>query len=218
MNFFSLDSPFARFLYLVADIVTLHILWLVCSLPIVTIGASSTALSYCCMKRIRTDEGYIARNFFRSFKENFRQSTIVWFIMLAVGALLFVDLRIGMQTEGILGKFMLISCSIFIIPCTLCGIYIFPVIAKFENSIKDNLKNALLMSFQSFHYSLLLLLVIGTFALLTVFFRPFIGLMLICGMGLLGYLTSGIFVQLFRRYIPDELKKDADASGINQGS
>src|SRR5699024_1479033 len=107
MNLFSYDSMLSRFLYLVGDIVTLHFLWLLCSLPIVTMGASTTALYYSCMKRIRTNEGYPTRNFFKSFKENFRQSTLIWLGMVIIGLILFFDLRIGMQADGMIGNFMI---------------------------------------------------------------------------------------------------------------
>lgn len=216
MNLFSFDSMFSRFLYFVADIVVLHFLWLLCSLPIVTIGASTTALYYSCMKRIRTNEGYASRNFFKSFKENFRQSTIIWIGLLIIGFIMFADLRIGMQIGGGIGKYMLVSCSIFIIPYVLIALYIFPVQAKFENRIRDNLKNALLMSLQNFHYSLLLVAIIATLVALTLFFRPFIGLMLACGAGFGCFLTSNIFIFIFRKYLPDELEDDAERSGINK--
>ena len=67
MNLFSYNSPLSRFLYFVADIVTLHILWIIYSLPIITIGASTTALYYSCMKRIRTGEGYVSQTFANPF-------------------------------------------------------------------------------------------------------------------------------------------------------
>lgn len=208
MNLFSFDGPVSRFLYLVADIVTLHLLWLLCSLPVITIGASSTALYYACMKRIRTDEGSLTRNFFRAFRSNFLQATLEWLLLLLIGAVLFVDLRVGMAVVGTLGRVMLVSCSVFLIPYVLTAMYLFPVQAKFENRIFDNFKNALLMSLQSFHLSLVLLLLSGTFVLLTLFFRPFLGLMLCCGAGLYGYLSSSVFVQVFRRYLPEELEQD----------
>ena len=88
LNPFSYDGLLVRFLNLVADLVALHVLWLLCSLPIVTIGASTTALYYASMRRIRTDESHVHQNFFRSFRQNFRQSTILWLIMLVVGAVL----------------------------------------------------------------------------------------------------------------------------------
>lgn len=109
---------------------------------------------------------------------------------------------------------MLVSCSALLIPYLLVALYIFPVQAKFENKIADNLKNALLMSLQSFPYSLLLLFIAGTFVVLTLFFPPFMGLMICCGVGLYGYLTSAVFVQIFRRYLPGECDEDIQKTGL----
>lgn len=218
MNLFSFNSWLSRFLYLVADIVLFHVLWIIFSLPVVTIGASTTALYYCCMKRIRRDEGYITRNFIQAFKSNFKQSTLIWLLILLAGAILFTDLRIGMAAGGVVGKFMLISCSILLIPFLCTVLYIFPVQAKFENRIIDNLKNAFLMSLSNFLFTLLLIFIIATFVLLTLTFPPFIGLMMISGIGIYAYLTSGIYVYVFRKYIPEELEEDAQATRIDQES
>lgn len=213
MRLFSFDSLFMRALNFIADLVIMHVLWLVCCLPIVTAGASTTALYYTCMKRMRTKEGYITKNFFHSFRENFRQATILWLIMLAVLFLFVTDLRYAVYLNNFMGKIMLVTCSVFLIPCVLIAIYIFPVLAKFENTIFDNVKNALLMSIRHFPSSLLLLVIYGTFGLLLYMFPPFIGLMLIVGGGLMAYLTSSVFIQIFRKYIPDELEEDLEKSG-----
>lgn len=216
MNIFSFNSWLSRFLYLVADIVLLHILWIICSLPIVTIGASTTALYSSCMKRIRRDEGYITGNFFGAFKSNFRQSTLIWLLLLAIGGILYMDLWIGLSVEGVLGKIMLVSCSMLLIPFFCTVLYIFPVQAKFENRILDNLKNAFLMSLSNFQWTLFLAFILATFVLLTLVFPPFMGLMLIAGIGIFGYLTSCVFVYVFRKYLPDELQEDAMASRMDQ--
>lgn len=216
MNIFSFNSGLSRFLYLVADIVFFHVLWIVFSIPIVTIGASTTALYYCCMKRIRRDEGYITRNFFQAFKSNFKQSTLIWLLILAVGAVLFLDLRIGMAVGGIIGKFMIISCSVLLIPFFCTALYIFPVQAKFENRIIDNLKNAFLMSMSNFVFTLLIIFILATFILLTFTFPPFIGFQMICGSGVFAYLTSSVYVYVFRKYLPTELDEDAEATRIDQ--
>ena len=213
MNLFSYDSLFSRFLYFVADIVTLHILWLIYSIPIVTIGASTTALYYSCMKRIRTGEGYVSKNFRRSFRENFRQSTIIWMILLITVTVFIWDLRIGMALDSTAGTFMLVSCSVFLIPLLLLCIYIFPVQAKFENPVFENIKNALIMSIRHFPCSLLLIAIYGTIIILLFSFPPLAGLLLCCGAGLIGYITSNIFVYIFRKYVPDELENDLEASG-----
>ncbi|MFR8563093.1 MAG: YesL family protein [Blautia sp.] len=213
MNLFSYDSPFSRFLYFIADIVTLHILWVIHSLPVITVGASTTALYYSCMKRIRTGEGYVTKNFRKSFKENFRQSTIIWLILVIAGLLFFIDIRFSIALNNTLGHIMLISCSVFLIPFIFLSLYIFPVQAKFENTIFQNTKNALIMSVRHFFFSLFLIAIYFTIFFLGISFPPFIGLFLCCGAGLTAYLTSNIFIFIFRKYIPEELEHDLEVSG-----
>lgn len=216
MNLFSFDSWLSRFLYFVADVMILHILWIIFSLPIVTIGASTTAVYYSGMKRIRRDEGHVSTNFMKAFKSNFKQSTIIWLLILLTGAILITDLRIGMAVGGVLGKFIIITCSVLLIPFFCTALYIFPVQAKFENRIIDNLKNAFLMSFSNFVYTLLLIFITVTFILLTLTSAPFIGLMIICGLGIYAYITSCIYITIFRKYLPNELKEDIEATKIDQ--
>ena len=213
MNLFSYDSPLSRFLYFIADIVTLHILWVIHSLPVITVGASTTALYYSCMKRIRTGEGYVTKNFRKSFKENFKQSTIIWLILVITGLLFSIDIRFSIALNNTMGQIMLISCSVFLIPFILLSLYIFPVQAKFEITIFQNIKNALIMSVRHFFFSLFLIAIYLTIFFLGISFPPFIGLFLCCGAGLTAYLTSNIFIFIFRKYIPEELEHDLEVSG-----
>lgn len=215
MNLFSYKSLLSKFLYLVADVMILHLLWLICSIPIITIGASSTALYYACMKRTRTDEGYITTNFFKSFKQNFRQSTIIWCIIVCVFSLLFIDISISLQIDGLLGKVLLFTSGFLIIPAIIISIYIFPVQAKFDNSIFNNFKNAIFMSISALPFTIILVAIFLTFLILTLFFVPFIGLMIICGAGLYGYLMSSVFVQIFRKFLPEEQEEDIQKTDIN---
>lgn len=217
MNIFSIDSHLGRFLYWTADIFVLNILWVICSLPIFTIGASTTALYYAMMKRQRRDEGYIHINFFNSFKSNFKQSTVIWLIMLFIGMVLYSDLCIGLyfnNTQGNdIGKIFIISSIILFIPYLFILIYIFPVQAKFENTIKNNLKNALLMSIGHLGYTFLIILIIGSFIFLTLTSRAFIGVEILFGVSLLAFLTGNIFITIFRKHLPNELEEDLEAIG-----
>ena len=81
---FNYDNPVWRFIGKFWDVLILNVLWLVCSIPIVTIGASTTAMYYVTLKLARDEDGYTIRSFFKSFKENFRQATVIWLIFLAV--------------------------------------------------------------------------------------------------------------------------------------
>ncbi len=92
-RFFSMDNKFFTFMNKVADLCILNIICLVCCIPIVTAGASITAMYYVTLKMVRNEEAYIVRSFFKSFKDNFKQATIINLIMIAVGAVLCLDIE-----------------------------------------------------------------------------------------------------------------------------
>ena len=138
---FNLDSPVFSFLNKAADLIWLNILTFICCIPVVTIGASMTALNYVVLKMVRNEEGYITRSYFKSFKENFRQATIIWMIMLAAGLLLGFDLYffLYMQTEA--SRFRTIMVTVFgsltlVYACILT--YVFPIQSRFYNPVKKN--------------------------------------------------------------------------------
>lgn len=203
-----MDGPLWRALNLIADIVILHFLWLVYSLPLVTIGASTTALYYATMRRIRTNEGQVTGNFRKSFRENFRQATILWLIAAAVGVILWLDLNFCATWGGTACTVMLAGCSLLLIPCWMMLLYLFPILAKFTGSIYDTFKNALLMSIRHLPMTLLLTFLWATVWLMLAVFPPFTGLMLISGAGLIAWVTSHIYIQVFRTYLPGEMEED----------
>lgn len=91
MRIFDLDGPLMSILNKIADMMILNILAIICCLPIFTAGASFTALHYVCLKIVRNEEGYIAKSFFKAFKENFKQATIIWMVLLVAILLLVAD-------------------------------------------------------------------------------------------------------------------------------
>ena len=100
-GFFNYDNPVWRFIGKFGDLIILNILWLVCSIPVITIGASTTAVYYVTLKLARDDDGYTIRSFFKSFKENFKQSTVIWLILLAVGVILYqIVYRLRVLPDG----------------------------------------------------------------------------------------------------------------------
>ena len=74
---FNMDNKFFTVMGRVADLIMLNVVFLICCLPIVTIGASLTALHYVTLKMARNEESYIIRSFFKSFKQNFKQATVI---------------------------------------------------------------------------------------------------------------------------------------------
>ncbi|HAX53555.1 MAG TPA: hypothetical protein DIW07_01855, partial [Lachnospiraceae bacterium] len=87
------DNVVMRALSRVCDFILLNILWMICSIPLFTIGASTTALYTVMLKIVKNEEGYIVKGFFRAFKDNFKKGTIIWLIMSGIGIVLGFDVR-----------------------------------------------------------------------------------------------------------------------------
>lgn len=202
MNLFNIDSPIMQFLSRLTDIVILNILFLICSLPIITIGASATALYSVTLKMVKNEESYIFRSFLCAFKDNFKHGTVSWLLLLATGIVVWIDYRIMGSTDSSFARvisFVLVPVCVVLV-FTL--IYIFPFIARFENTIKNSLKNALLISIAQFPYTLLLLLLLALAAALTLFvdFRIIGFVWFVFGFSGLAYLNSFILRRAFRKF------------------
>lgn len=163
---FNMDGPVFRFLSKLADLMLLNIVFLICCIPIVTIGASVTAMAYVCMK-IRDDEGYVVRSFFKSFKQNFKQSTLIWLLMLFLALVLGLDTYILRQMEGTGASIMQVIVYIGILLWVMIFIYVFPVQAKFYNTIKGTLRNSVLLAVGNLPKTLVMVVVTGGSVILT---------------------------------------------------
>lgn len=131
-SIFGLEGPVMNFITKITYSAYLNILWLVCCLPIVTIGASTTALFYVTLKVAKNEEGSLTKAFFHSFKTNFRQSTIIWLILLVVGIVLGFDGYIfyHMRFEN---AFWTVATAVFLVAVVAYDIilmYIFPLLAR----------------------------------------------------------------------------------------
>ena len=215
---FTTDNMAIRILNRIGDILILHFLWLLCSLPIVTIGASTTALYYTAMKAVKYEDGYVARRFFKSFKENFRQSTIIWLIMLFAGFLCGWYLSYSIETHNsVLTMFSTILTCVY----SFILIYVFPLQSKFDNKITVTIRNAFLLSVKNFPWTLLMIVALGLIGLFSYFYTIVLFIVVICGAGVYGYLTAFIFNRVFLPYLPDEpgfekLKFNTSASGAGE--
>lgn len=145
MKLFNLDSPVMRALSRMADLLILNFFALICCIPIVTAGASFTAMHYMCLKMARNEETYVVRGFFKSFKDNFKQATIIWLMCLVVFALLAGDFYLLMVIPNL---HMVLRVIIFVTAIVVCcaATFVFPVLAKFDNTVKQTIKNAFLIS------------------------------------------------------------------------
>ena len=141
------ESPIMQFITKIAHSAYLNVLWFVCCLPIVTAGASTTALFYVTLKMAKNEEGNITKSFFRAFRENFRQGTIIWLILLGLGIVLALDGYIfyHMRFENV---FWTVGTAVFLVAVAAYVIvlmYIFPLLSRFENSIKAMFLNSIML-------------------------------------------------------------------------
>lgn len=147
MNFLKPDSPVMNLLGTIADLIVLHILFVICCIPIVTIGAAYSAKYYVAMKLIRGEGSGVFKPFFKAFIRNFKQSTIVWAIFLVAYALLFIDWRWiiynGWSNTAFIYKLGVIVFTVFVWLMTLT---IFPTIARYEMKTSELFKAALIFS------------------------------------------------------------------------
>ena len=146
-NLLSPEGPLMSLLTKIAYSAYLNVLWFICCLPIVTAGASTTALFYVTLKVAKNEEGRLTRAFFHSFKENFRQATKIWLILLALGIALAFDGYVfyHMRFENVLWT---IGTAVFIVALVAYAIvlmYIFPLLARFNNTTFAMFKNAIMI-------------------------------------------------------------------------
>lgn len=193
-----LDSKFYKWGTLLADLIILTVLWLICSLPIITMGASTTALYYVTTRQLSNREGYVSRDFFRSFRKNFIQATLTEIILgIITIALVFNIITIDRSTA--FGAFMYPVQFIILYEVTIVTIYIYPILSRFEFRTPQLFKTAFFMANRHLltTFTCLMLFV----AAIAIMLKYYI-LIFVCA-GFYAILTSLMFMYLFRKYIPD---------------
>ena len=218
-NFFNMDNGLFRALGKLADLMLLNILFLVCSLPIFTIGASFTAMYYVTLKLAENEEGYIARGFWKSFKQNFKQATIIWLILLFFGIVLVLDLLILKDSTGTFVTVLRVVITATMIIYALILLYVFPILARFYNSVKDTFKNAFIMAVVNLPRTFVMLVICAA-AVLATFLNTYtlwygILIWMMAGFALVAFANSFFFKKIFAKYTPADPTEDEDPDNWN---
>ncbi len=155
---FDIESPLMQGMNKIADLMWLNILVLVCSLPIFTIGASVTAAHYVSLKVHRNEESYITKEFFKAFKSNFKQSTLIWLIMMVIIIIFAGDFYLILNNLIEMPYFLKVIILAASFAFAFMLMWVFPLQAKFENSIGRTIKNAFAVGLMKFPKSFLMLI------------------------------------------------------------
>ena len=208
---FALDSPLMNGLSKLADLIWLNILATICCIPIITIGASLTALHYVVLKMVKDEEGYITRSFFKSFRENFKQATLMWLMLLVVFILLVADFMI-FRFSGIVFpgwcQIALIAIAVLIMFATM---HLFPLLSRYENSIRATYKNSLFMGILHLPKTILMMLCWIVPIVITLYVESFFPIVFFLGISGPAFLNALLYKKSFQQLEPEtEIKSDAD--------
>ena len=194
MKFFSYESKFSQLLLKICYSCYLNLLWFVCSLPVVTIGAATTALYYTSLKVIRGEESSLTQQFFHSFRENFKQATVLWLIMAVIGLFLagdgYILYHLRLSSSGALAVLWTVILAIVIAAAIVWVIellFLFPLIASVSNDNRSMLKNAFLIGTHYLFATILVFAVhFAVFFVVVAWFTPLI----ILGEGLCAMISA----------------------------
>ena len=213
MPFFSYESKFSQAMLKFCGACYLNLLWILCSLPVFTIGASTTALYYVTLKMVQDDESNITAMFFRAFRENFRQATTLWLIMLGIGLLLagdgYILYHLHHSAAGIpavMWTLMLALIIVAAIAYVIVLMYLFPLVASVRNTNWAMLKNSFFIGIHYLFCSILVFAIhLAMFYVVVNLFTPAI----IFGQGLCALLSSYFLINVIRACSYDPAAEEA---------
>ena len=185
-SLFSNNSPLWNITNKILNFLWLSLLWFLCSLPVITVGASTAALYQVMLKYVRNEEGYLTTSYFRAFRRNFRQATAVWLLLLPAGLLLTINFVLynRLEQEGTAGfAFM--------------NLYVYAVLAKFQNTLFRIITNSWIMALYHWPTSVLMLAI--TLLILASGFLIFPPL-LFCAPAVICYLNTKQLTRIFEKY------------------
>ena len=199
MKFLDIDSPFMQAMGKVADLMWLNILTMLCCAPIITVGASLTAMHYMALKIVRGEECYITKDYFKSFKANFKQATLIWLLMLFIILVLAGDFYI-MKNSGLeFSSTMQMLLMVVVIIVMFTSTFIFPVLAKFDNTILRTIKNAFFIGTLQFPKTILMMILTVAPAVLFIFFPQITPIVFLFGFSAPALVSAMLYNKFFQK-------------------
>lgn len=217
-GFFAQESAPMRFLTRIADLMILNVIFIATAIPIVTIGAALTALNFAAMRLVRGQTDSVAREYFGSFRRNFRQATVIELLLVllaAVFAAWFIVVN-NLAIDPILEFILLAIWYLVAFGFALIVLFVFPYLANFEGTIRQVLRNSRLMSWRHPLVSLTSFAIIALAVIVTVFYPQVTAygiLWLVIGFAGIAFLTGALFARVFDQYAPQpttDLPPDED--------
>ncbi|HWT76837.1 MAG TPA: DUF624 domain-containing protein [Mobilitalea sp.] len=208
-NLFNVDNPFFAFLSKLCDMFFLSVIWILLCIPVITIGPANTAMYYAAVKVIRRERGYLTREFFKSFKMNFKRGAIMGVILTIIYIVLGYDLIWSWGMLNAHSKYGSIMFGVFIAITflVLCySIYAYPILSRFDMTLKQLFKAASFMSMRHLPFTLgMAILTVAAGAVLilipiSIFIVP----------ALVTVLNSLLMERVLKKYMPEKSEENPD--------
>lgn len=204
MNLFKIDGPIFNGLTRICDMMILNVLWVLCSIPIITMGAATTALYYSMLKINRKRDSAITGMFFHSFFQNLKQGCGLTLLFFVTGILLYVDIQACKMMDGKMRDISMIFITILFIIWGIMVSYVFPTLAQFDNTSINILKNSFIMSINNFHYTILILILNAIPSVMLLGLEDGatgLPIVLTFGIAITAFLNAKLFIRVFDKYI-----------------
>lgn len=195
------DNPFFNAMGKLGDLILLNMTFILFCVPIITIGSSVSALHTAIGKLSRNHESHVIRDFFLAFKENFKNSTIIWLILAAAGAIIyFAAFFIYRSQIGVLYIPFIFILTIYV----FIFIYAFPLQAEFINTPLRILKNSLLTAVRHLPQTIGLVLIISLPICITLMLPEIIYITMVywvlIGFSLASFISAFLYRSVFKLY------------------
>lgn len=217
MKFMNSDSLFSRVFERIFDLIILNILWAVCCVPIVTAGASTSALYYMTLKMARGESFAVVKDFAKAFRQNFFKATILWIFILIPGATLAMGYYYiySQRLTTSMGALMLaLFCTVLYL---LLITYLFPLQARFENAVAGTIVNSFILGVRYFPRTFVIWLcwlVPLVFTMWSVTYLAVMSLLwILFGVSVIAWVTSILYTKVFDM----ELKRGEEAEEETAG-
>lgn len=193
------SNKFVILIEYISELFVLNMVTLLCCLPIVTIGASLTAMHTILQKMVRKEEGYIVRPFFKAFKENFGQATKVWCIFLVILAPALIEIMAYLYNPKVLPKFIVVTAAVVSLFILMFAVYAFPFMAHFDSTVHKTLQMSMMLAAARFPRTcVMVFLTVLPFVLIPAVGMIFIPLIFLYGLSLPGYICARIYDHVLR--------------------
>ena len=199
---FNLDSPILKVLGTLADMCLLNIMTLIGCLPVVTAGASITAMHYVLLKMVRNEEGYVWKDFWKSFKENFWQGMAIGSILIIFVAFFLVDCYIFKGMVENVSVPLLAVAGAFALFLYMIYLYAFPLLAHFHNTVLGTIKNAFFVGIMTFPQTILMMIVTALPLVLVYQYTQVLPLIVMFGLTAPAYFCAWMYSKTFKRLEP----------------